>query len=147
MKAKILFGALESVAACGSPSTPPPPSSVPEVEVATPRAADGGMLLEKGILDKQIKRAELGDGMSAFRVSRHFESLGHAERARYWLLYAAARGHTVAQYNLWFELKGSSDCRSKVEALAWANSAVFSGAAVDEFELRRSIDLAVGCFE
>ncbi|HLK97436.1 MAG TPA: hypothetical protein VK364_06680, partial [Hymenobacter sp.] len=101
----------------------PPPPPEPEVIDPNARSVDSGMMLDATQLHTFLSEAEAGDGFAAFRLSLHFKSKAIDEQARYWLLYAAARGYPAAQYNLWFELKDGESCKSKLEALAWLRSA------------------------
>lgn len=105
----------------------PPPPDAPAVLNPSTRSVDSGKVLDEAVLDVLISNAEKGDGNAALRVSLHFGSVGDAAKASYWLAYAAARGDSVAQYNLWFIKRNADDCPSKLEALAWLKSAAVSG--------------------
>jgi TPR repeat protein len=103
------------------------------------------MVLDAAQLDKFINEAETGDGFAAFKLSSHFMSIQNDEQAQYWLLYAAARGYSVAQYNLWFELKDREDCKSKLAALAWLKSAALNGDKQAPGKLKEFAGIAQAC--
>jgi len=123
----------------------PPPPPEPEIIDSNARSVDSGMMLDATQLDTFLRKAEAGDGFAAFRLSLHFMSKQIDEQARYWLLYAAARGYPVAQYNLWFELKDEQSCKSKLEALAWLKSAALNGDVSAKKELAGFTEATQSC--
>lgn len=123
----IVVAMMVSACAFSQQAALPPPPPEPEVIDPNARSVDSGMMLDSTQFDTFLGKAESGDGAAAFRLSLHFMSKQNEEQARYWLLYAAARGYPAAQYNLWFELKDGAGCRPKLEALAWLRSAELNG--------------------
>lgn len=105
----------------------PPQPNRPTVELDDAVATDSGAVLKKEQLSALVARANEGDAEAAFRTSRHFSGIGAVDSSHMWLLYAAALGHPVAQYNLYFELRGKQDCKSLIEAYAWLKSATLKG--------------------
>lgn len=105
----------------------PAPPPQPEVIDPDAQSTDSGFLLSPAEVKALQLRAENGDPNAAFRLSLHFMSAGDRESERHWQSTAARNGHAVAQYNLWVELKDRNDCASKLEALAWLESAANAG--------------------
>lgn len=146
VKSAVVITAMMFSACASSQQLPPPP---PEPDVIDPnaRSLDSGMTLDAAQLKKFGDEAEAGDGFAAFRLSLHFMSLQKNQQAEYWLLYAAARGYPAAQYNLWFDLKGREDCKSKLEALAWIRSAALNGDELARKELKGFAETAQSCLQ
>lgn len=144
----IVMVAAMAFSACASSQQPnlPPPPQEPEVVDPDARSVDSGLILDAAQLDKLFREAEIGDGFAAFRLSLHFMSQKRNEQAKYWLLYAAARGQSAAQYSLWFNLKDRKDCKSKLEALAWLRSAAVNDDKLAQEELEEFVKIAQPCF-
>lgn len=129
---KMQFGTwILLVAACGTSDLRPAVSMQDEpgngraMEDAT-SVADG-LLLTESDAKHAIKQAELGDAEAAFRLSWHFSTVGDKESAKKWQLISAQNGHKVAQYNLWFDLRESDDCKELRSALLWLQKSSSSG--------------------
>lgn len=117
------------VSACSSKEKAfvPPPPPEPAVIISGATAVEDGSLLDEHALSVIKDKAESGDRDAAFRLSSHFSSAGNMKDAGRWQRIAAERGHPVAQYNMWFDNRNSSDCPSMREALAWLEIAARSG--------------------
>lgn len=59
-----------------------------------------------------------------------------------WLVYAAALGHPIAQYNVFFMLRDKQDCESSSEAYAWLKSAALKGVRDADSELEQAARMA-----
>jgi len=125
-KPNVMWLAMIFSAGAASQEMPPPPSE-PVIFLPDARSVDSSMVLDQNQLATLMKDAEAGDGFAAFRLARHYESLQSANQAQYWLHYSAARGHSAAQNNIWFDLKDNEDCKSRLEALAWIRSSALAG--------------------
>lgn len=116
----------------------PPQPDRPKVELDGPIATDSGAELDDKQLRMLVRRADAGDADAAFRLSRHFEGKGVAGNSHMWLVYAAALGHPIAQYNVFFMLRDKQDCESSSEAYAWLRSAALKGVTVADSELEHA---------
>ncbi|WP_286068381.1 hypothetical protein [Stenotrophomonas sp. 57] len=116
----------------------PPQPDTPKVELDGPIATDSGVELDNKQLRTLVGRADAGDADAAFRLSRHFEGKGVAGNSHMWLAYAAALGHPVAQYNMFFMLRHKQDCESSSEAYAWLKSAALKGVKAAHSELEQA---------
>lgn len=123
--------------ACASiqQTAPPPPPPQPEEIDPNAQSIDSGFLLSTEEEKDLQLRADSGDRDAAFRLSFHFISAGNQEKAKHWQLVAAKKGHPVAQYNLWVELKDKKDCASMREALDWLEAAAEGGEKEAQGEL------------
>lgn len=117
---------ISSCASSQQPNLPPPPPQ-PEVFDPDARAIVSGLLLDKEEEMDLVRQAEVGRADAAFRLSLHFLSAGDQAQQEHWQLVAAQRGHRVAQYNQWFDLRSSRDCAAMREALAWLEAAAAGG--------------------
>lgn len=131
MRATSLFYAIaiSGLCACSSQEEvfliPPPPE--PAFIIPGAVTAESGALLDPGELLIVQSKADAGDRDAAFRLARHFDAAGNKQESNRWQRIAAERGHPVAQYNMWFDNRNSSDCPSMCEALAWLEIAARSG--------------------
>ncbi|AUI07709.1 MULTISPECIES: hypothetical protein [Stenotrophomonas] len=116
----------------------PPQPDRPIVELDGSIATDNGAELDDKQLLTLIGRADAGEAEAAFRISRHFEGKGMAGSSHMWLVYAAALGHPIAQYNVFFMLRDKQDCESSNEAYAWLKSAALKGVKVADSELEQA---------
>lgn len=116
----------------------PPQPDRPIVELDGSIATDNGAELDDKQLLALIGRADAGDAEAAFRISRHFEDNGTIENSHMWLVYAAALGHPIAQYNVFFMLRDKQDCESSSEAYAWLKSAALKGVRDADSELEQA---------
>lgn len=123
--ALILISLAASVSSKAS-DLPPPPSD-PVVIDGSARSVDSGMIVDGPQVEVLSANASKGDGRSAFRLWLHFTASGDRVRAKYWLLFAGARGYPSAQYTLWFEQQSGPGCELRLEALAWLRSAAIGG--------------------
>ncbi|QBL40926.1 hypothetical protein MG068_10535 [Stenotrophomonas sp. ASS1] len=120
----------------------PPQPDRPKVELDGSIATDGAAVLDDKQLRTLIGRADAGDAEAAFRISRHFEGKGMAGSSHMWLVYAAALGHPIAQYNVFFMLRDKQDCESSSEAYAWLKSAALKGVRDAASELEQAARMA-----
>ncbi|OBU64196.1 hypothetical protein A9K58_17815 [Stenotrophomonas maltophilia] len=120
----------------------PPQPERPVVELDGSIATDSGAELDDKQLLALTGRADAGDAEAAFRISRHFESKGTAGSSHMWLVYAAALGHPIAQYNVFFMLRDKQDCASSSEAYAWLKSAALKGVRGVDSELEQAARIA-----
>lgn len=134
------------VASPVSAKIPPPPPSEPDISLPTARSGADGAVINARDLQILIRQAESGDGAAAFRVSSHFEALDKSTEERYWLILAAARGNLIAQFNLAVSLGELEECDSKIEALAWLQSAAAAGdsSAIERLQAYKSSAKACG---
>lgn len=128
-------------AGCVNAQVPPQPER-PVVELDGSIATDSGAELDDKQLLALTGRADAGDAEAAFRISRHFEGRGTAGSSHMWLVYAAALGHPIAQYNVFFMLKDKKDCASSSEAYAWLKSAALKGVRGADSELEQAARIA-----
>lgn len=120
----------------------PPQPDRPKVELDGSIATDGAAMLDDKQLRTLIGRADAGDAEAAFQISRHFEGKGTAGSSHMWLVYAAALGHPIAQYNVFFMLRDKQDCESSNEAYAWLKSAALKGVKGADSELEQAARMA-----
>lgn len=120
----------------------PPQPDRPKVELDGSIATDSGAELDDKQLRTLIGRADAGDADAAFQISRHFEGKGTAGSSHMWLVYAAALGHPIAQYNVFFRLRDKQDCESSSEAYAWLKSAALKGVKGADSELEQATRMA-----
>ncbi|WP_099545346.1 hypothetical protein [Stenotrophomonas maltophilia] len=120
----------------------PPQPDRPKVELDGSIATDGGAELDDKQLRTLVGRADAGDADAAFRLSRHFEGKGVAGNSHMWLAYAAALGHPIAQYNVFFMLRDKQDCESSSEAYAWLKSAALKAVKGADSELEQAARMA-----
>lgn len=133
--------------ACASSQQPtlPPPPSQPEVVDQEARSVDSGFLLSFADERDALQRAEAGDRDAAFRLSLHFMSAGDQVQKKHWQLIAAQNGHSVAQYNQWFDLKNNRDCASMTEALIWLKAAAEGGSEDAQGKLAEYTQVVRSC--
>ena len=94
-----------------------------------------------------VGKAESGDLDAAYRVALYYGSIGHYEERRSWLVSAAERGSTDAQYALWFLNKDEKECSSQQEALHWLRKSAAAGHEAARKELEGSRLQGPGCAE
>lgn len=101
-------------------------------------AIDEGFAISSAQLPEMEAAALDGDSSAAFRLSLHFSSGGAAseQSAKFWRLIAAENGNPVAQYNIWFLTRGSSDPLERKRAIFWLRRSADSGFADAQRELK-----------
>ena len=126
---------------------PPPPEEPPPGVGLNPIALSDSFLLDTKQLADFQEKASHGDADAAFKLYLHHKTLNHSSQADFWLLLASARGQPSAQYTRWFYAKEESDCKSKVEALAWLKASALSGDEMAVKELKQYETAVQSCFE
>jgi hypothetical protein len=106
---------------------PPPPDEPDLLPSDNPTAVSDVQLLRGDALAEVKRRAEQGDRDAAFRLAGHYMSAEDREQEARWMEQAAKLGHPVAQYNVWFDLSGSTDCRVMRQALQWIEASAAGG--------------------
>lgn len=92
-------------------------------------ASDDGFSIAPAQLSTLKELAADGDSQAALRVSLHYSSglNESAKDAAYWRTIAAENGDSVAQYNLWFLSRQSTNSIEQKRALFWLKKSAANG--------------------